>query len=89
MGSSVSSERAFSVAGITISKRRNRLKKDIVEALEFLKCLYVKGLIFRELPLTSNKEFDIEDDDGSPEWEDEVEVPAWDLYVIDIDSDDD
>ena len=89
MGSSVSSERAFSAAGITISKRRNRLKKDIVEALEFLKCLYVKGLIFRELPLTSNEEFDIEDDDGSPEWEDEVEVPAWDLYVVDIDSDDD
>jgi len=49
----------------------------------------VKGLIFRELLLTSNEEFDIEDDDGSPEWEDEVEVPAWDLYVIDIDSDDD
>ncbi|KJA12796.1 hypothetical protein HYPSUDRAFT_113732, partial [Hypholoma sublateritium FD-334 SS-4] len=37
MGSSVSSERAFSAAGITISKRRNRLKADIVEALEFMK----------------------------------------------------
>jgi hypothetical protein len=33
MSSSVSSERAFSSAGITISKRRNRLKPDIVEAL--------------------------------------------------------
>src|SRR5258708_4887849 len=35
---SVSSERAFSSAGITISKRRNRLKGDIVEALECIKC---------------------------------------------------
>ena len=34
MASSVSSERAFSSAGITISKHRNRLKKDIVEAIQ-------------------------------------------------------
>ncbi|KAG6892919.1 hypothetical protein C0992_011884 [Termitomyces sp. T32_za158] len=50
MGSSVSSERAFSSAGITISKRRNRLKPDIVEALQFLKCLYHKDLLFHEVP---------------------------------------
>ncbi|KIJ32661.1 hypothetical protein M422DRAFT_101438, partial [Sphaerobolus stellatus SS14] len=37
MASSVSSERAFSAAGITISKRRNRLNGDIVEALQTLK----------------------------------------------------
>ena len=37
MGSSVSSERAFSSAGITITKRRNRLGCDIVEALQVLK----------------------------------------------------
>jgi hypothetical protein len=46
MASSVSSERAFSAAGITISKRRSRLKADIVEALQFLKCLYRRDLIF-------------------------------------------
>lgn len=40
MASSVSSERAFSSAGITITKRRNRLKGDVVEALQFLKCYY-------------------------------------------------
>jgi hypothetical protein len=39
MASSVSSERAFSSAGITISKRRNRLDGDIVEALQCLKAL--------------------------------------------------
>ncbi|KAJ8496334.1 hypothetical protein ONZ45_g12488 [Pleurotus djamor] len=37
MASSVSSERAFSAAGMTITKHRNRLKADIVEALQFLK----------------------------------------------------
>jgi hypothetical protein len=52
MASSVSSERAFSSAGITISKRRNRLKPDIVEALQFLKCSYHHNLLFREEPST-------------------------------------
>ena len=52
MASSVSSKRAFSSAGITISKRRNRLKPDIVEALQFLKCIYRRDLLFREEPST-------------------------------------
>ena len=38
MSSSVSSERAFSQGGITISKWRNRLKGDIVEMLQCVKC---------------------------------------------------
>ena len=37
MASSVASERAFSSAGITVTKCRNRLKHDIVEALQVLK----------------------------------------------------
>ncbi|KIJ90054.1 hypothetical protein K443DRAFT_47139, partial [Laccaria amethystina LaAM-08-1] len=37
MASSVSSEQAFSVAGTTISKCHNRLKGDIVKALQCLK----------------------------------------------------
>ncbi|KAF8144961.1 ribonuclease H-like domain-containing protein, partial [Mycena galopus ATCC 62051] len=48
MASSVSAERAFSSAGITINKRRNRLKGDIVEALQCLKCLIHRDLLFRE-----------------------------------------
>jgi hypothetical protein len=39
MASSVSSEQAFSSAGITISKHRNCLKGDIVEALQCLECM--------------------------------------------------
>jgi len=53
MGSSVSSERAFSAAGITISKRCNRLKADIVEALQFLKALIRADLLYRE-PMPSS-----------------------------------
>ncbi|KAJ7671806.1 hypothetical protein B0H17DRAFT_948166, partial [Mycena rosella] len=38
----------LSSAGITISKRRNRLKGNIVEALQCLKCFISKDLLFRE-----------------------------------------
>ena len=55
MASSVSSERAFSSAGITISKRRNRLGPDLVEALQFLKCWFRRDLIFREYPTIASE----------------------------------
>ena len=60
MASSVSSERAFSSAGITISKRRNRLKADIVEALQCLKCLYHHDLLFREVIHPSSIEAELD-----------------------------
>ncbi|KIL54468.1 hypothetical protein M378DRAFT_92486, partial [Amanita muscaria Koide BX008] len=78
MATSVSSERAFSSAGITISKRRNRLKADIVEALQCLKCMIKRNLMFREADdptvsgerqLVSNK---TQDSDG------------WDKMVTDL-----
>ncbi|TFY73043.1 hypothetical protein EWM64_g10969, partial [Hericium alpestre] len=47
MASSVSSEHAFSSAGITITKRRNRLKADVVEALQGLKCALKRNLLVR------------------------------------------
>ncbi|KIJ24706.1 hypothetical protein M422DRAFT_105963, partial [Sphaerobolus stellatus SS14] len=37
MASSVSSERAFSAGGITITKCHNHLKGDVVEALQVLR----------------------------------------------------
>jgi hypothetical protein len=61
MASSVSSERAFSLAGITISKRRNRLKGDIVEALECIKCLLHHNLIFRPTVTLEQIENELED----------------------------
>ncbi|PPR07905.1 hypothetical protein CVT24_002800 [Panaeolus cyanescens] len=54
MAASVSSERAFSSAGITISKRRNRLKGDVVEAIECLKCIFHHDLLFRRIVTSSD-----------------------------------
>jgi len=85
MGSSVSSEHAFSSAGITISKRWNRLKGDIVEALQFLKCLFQKDLIFREHAPSSILEAEY---DGDPDWVDE-NPNTWDELIIDLDVDSD
>ena len=91
MGSSVSSERAFSSAGITITKRRNRLKGDIVEALQFIKCLLRKNLIFREPQPTSALEHELEvvDDDGDVDWVDEDERKSWDSLLINVEDSDD
>jgi len=82
MASSVSSERAFSSAGITITKRRNRLKPDIVEALQFLKCLYHHDLLFRE---EASTQFEVEEF-GNPNTEDIVAEndKGWDRMVEDL-----
>jgi hypothetical protein len=80
MASSVSSERAFSSAGITISKRHNRLKGDIVEALQCLKCMIRKNLIFRQDP-TSTIAKEIADLEDVPENELKPES-SWDEMVL-------
>jgi hypothetical protein len=72
--SSVSSERAFSAGGITISKRRNRLKGDIVEALQILKSLFKTKDMFRAPPSIA--------DDDEPE-EDEDTKDGWDCFLDD------
>ncbi|KAF5340659.1 hypothetical protein D9611_007287 [Ephemerocybe angulata] len=88
MASSVSSERAFSAAGITISKRRNRLLPDLVEALQFMKCHLRKDVIFREgLSSVTEAELEVVDDDGDAEWEEEIEPGVWDGGLGDDDDD--
>jgi hAT family C-terminal dimerisation region len=82
MASSVSSERAFSSAGITISKRRNRLNADIVEALQFLKCAFRKDLVFREPAPSSDLE---EAEEDLPELVEDIS--SWDT-LADLASDD-
>jgi hypothetical protein len=74
MASSVSSERAFSAAGITISKRRNRLKGDIVEALQCLKCMIRRDLLFREpdiidLDVDDLEEISVDKDTDKEGWD--------------------
>ena len=63
MASSVLSEPAFSSAGLTISKQYNRLKDDIVEALQCLKCMYHNDLIFQDIVVATEEEEDLEDMD--------------------------
>ncbi|KZT02293.1 uncharacterized protein LAESUDRAFT_662032 [Laetiporus sulphureus 93-53] len=58
--STVHCERAFSSAGITITKRRNWLKGDIVEALQALKCAYRKNLFFHDVGPSSFTEEELE-----------------------------
>jgi hypothetical protein len=85
MASSVLSERAFSSAGITISKRRNRLKADIVEALQFLKCMIRRDIIFRETPSASTEDEDEFDFGLTPEEsqaEQEHYPTSWDDLLI-------
>ncbi|KDQ48915.1 hypothetical protein JAAARDRAFT_144238 [Jaapia argillacea MUCL 33604] len=67
MATSVSSERAFSSAGITITKHRNRLKGDIVEALQALKCAYRRDLFFHDIGPSALTEEDAERDEEIPE----------------------
>ena len=76
MASSVSSERAFSSAGITISKRHSRLKGDIVEALQFLKCLIRQDLIFRA-DHSESLDTDLDEEDGL--FEDNVGLSAHEI----------
>jgi hypothetical protein len=83
MASSVSSERAFSSAGITISKRRNRLKPDVVEALQFLKCSYHHNLLFRE-EVSTQQEVEELDDQGIDDLVDEAGKLGWDDIIEDI-----
>src|ERR1700722_17353835 len=67
MASSVSSERAFSQGGITISKRRNWLKGDIVEALQCIKCAIRHDLLFRKPgPSSVGEEHDECENEANP-----------------------
>jgi hAT family C-terminal dimerisation region len=98
MSSSVSSERAFSQGGITITKRRNRLKGDIVEALQCAKCAIRHDLLFREPAPSSIAEAEFHDDgrddeddreegqDDSRDGEDNNEE-GWDDLLIEDEDD--
>jgi hypothetical protein len=89
MASSVSSERAFSSAGITISKQRSRLKGDIVEALQFLKCLIHHDLVFRADPMEPLDCDTGEEDmhDGKSLVLDVNQSPSWDELWLEDDDD--
>lgn len=64
MASSVSSERAFSSAGLTVTKLRNRLKGDIVEATQTLKFAIRTDLLVRAPEPSSSLEALIEEEEA-------------------------
>jgi hypothetical protein len=63
MASSVSSERAFSSAGITICKRRNCLNSDLVEALQCLKSFIHQDLMVRDFVTIAEEEAEMDYED--------------------------
>ena len=64
MASSIASECAFSAAGITISKRCNRLNADIIEALQCLKSLIShQDLGLRPFPSLAKEEVEMDEAD--------------------------
>ena len=81
MASSVSSECAFSSAGITISKCHNCLKLDIVKALQFLKCIYCCDLLFCEEPST---ELEVELDEYEGNVQGNAEKVGWNELISDL-----
>ncbi|KZT38983.1 hypothetical protein SISSUDRAFT_696854 [Sistotremastrum suecicum HHB10207 ss-3] len=85
--SSVASERAFSSAGITITKRRNRLQGDIVEALQVLKSLYRRNLMKGSDNPTLENEWQLEKNYQEAEQEEE-EVEARIEEVQEVDEED-
>ena len=94
MASSVSSERAFSLVGITINKHCNRLKGDLVKLLQCMKCIYHNSLLFQEVQvsLETKKELDskevIEIDMDSDEVLQEADIFSWDSIIADDDDGD-
>ena len=61
MALSISSKCAFSAAGITISKHRNWLQGDIVEAIKVNKSYKHHDLLFRKVLNMEQVERDLED----------------------------
>jgi hypothetical protein len=85
MSSSVSSERAFSQGGLTITKRRNRLKGDIVEALQALKSGIKKDTFIREVAPLSTSEVGGSDDEHCDEASDTDSFSLDDVFIDDND----
>ena len=85
MASSVSSEQVFSSARITITKHHNWLKPDIMEALQFLKCLYHHDLLFHE---EASTQFEMEESDQPRAMAENIgDLEGWDRIVEDLDDD--
>jgi len=92
MSSSVSSECAFSQGGITVTKLRNCLKGDIVEALQCVKCMIRHDLLFQESAPSSVVEAKFNSDKDSRDSGNDgcgsETAEGWDEMFLDGDEDD-
>ena len=66
MASSVSSERVFSSAGITICKQHNHLDADIIESLQCLKTFIQQDLMAHDVVSIAEEEQELNNMDGQP-----------------------
>ena len=93
MSLSVSSEQTFSQGGITISKRRNHLKGDIVEALQCIKCAIWHDLPFKECAPSLISEVEEEPEDvgasGDLKDVDGSNFETWEGLLIEDEDEDD
>ncbi|KIK73376.1 hypothetical protein PAXRUDRAFT_20925 [Paxillus rubicundulus Ve08.2h10] len=77
-------EHAFSAAALTITKRHNRLKGDVVEAIQVLHMLYNHSLMFHEPAPSSALELAFEEEkEGIVAESTEAEELSWMLELSD------
>ena len=83
MVSSVSSKHAFSGSGITITKWRNYLKGDIVEALQVTKCALRSELLVHKPAPNTTTEFTILNNEEitNPAEEDVMELDGDEWHI--------
>ena len=97
MASSVASERAFSLAGITICKHHNHLEGDIIEALQCLKSLIQQDLMMSAFPSVADEEALLDEADNKPTNQEgsasnavkEVDDWTWDVIIEEVDGNSD
>lgn len=101
MAASVSSEHAFLQGGITVTKWRNQLKGDIVEALQCVKCAIRHDPLYQEPGPSSILEAEVNDDGQYTEYSDDddngdngnndrdgSEAEGWDDLLLEEEEDD-
>ena len=92
MASSVASECAFSLAGITICKHRNHLEGNIVEALQCLKSLIQQDLMTSAFPSVADEEALLDEANNQPTNQEglvsdavkEADDWTWDAIIEDV-----
>ena len=97
MASSVASEHAFSLAGITICKHHNHLEGNIIEALQCLKSLIQQDFMTSAFLSVADEEALLDEADNKPTNQKgsasnavkEVDDWTWDAIIEEVDGNSD